>query len=74
MIRFPPGYFYVTLNYNIGLQRKDSQGELRVHQSFVEDKINNLESGVDFVETVFEYWSPAEVLSVENEIGKFLNV
>ena len=51
-------------------QRKDGQGELRIHQSLVEDKIANLESGVDFVDTVFEYWSPLEVLTVENDIGK----
>lgn len=38
----------------------------------MEDKIANLETGVDFVDTVFEYWSPLEVLTVENEIGKLL--
>ncbi|XP_063680463.1 E3 ubiquitin-protein ligase TRIM56-like [Bolinopsis microptera] len=60
------------INLQIEDHRKDSQGELRIHQSLVEDKIANLESGTDFVDTVFEYWSPLEVLSVENDIVKRL--
>ena len=52
------------------IQRKESQGELRVHQSMLEERIANIESGVDFVDTVFEFWSPLEVLSMENDIRK----
>ena len=43
-----------------------------MNQSLVEEKISNIESGSDFVDTVFDYWNPLEVLSVENEISKFI--
>ena len=38
----------------------------------MEDKIANIESGSDFVDTVFDFWNPVEVLTVENEISMLL--
>ena len=32
----------------------------------------SIESGVEFIDNVFDNWNALEVLSIENNLGKFL--
>ena len=43
---------------------------MRILQAMIEEKIQNFETGLEFVDNVFDHWCPLEMLTIQNDIGE----